>query len=382
MNFNRIAQAFEGAPNPPPEKPKRRPVPRNIAPDAFMAAEKAAEESDWPHEVHLVGKGSESFVFFFEDDKHKDIVYKVNYLNSLDVFCGMMNDDLPRYRQGVIELKKAQKDRQNKLKDLREYFGFSAVPVEKTMIRNMPVNAEIIKSLTGKDYTPEQLAKLLPGVPAMVTVQRKVDIKKQGDEIELGANFPERAIAQKPDAATIYDEGYRMLVAQEKNEAWDESYQKKIVNDLYPGLTMIGLHIDQDPQFKESLRSFVTQAIKIGNEKGIYLDLVGHGNAYFVKQPSGWQPKLIDVILPMFMGHENLVENVEKLKQSSLSYVDKKVTMAAMNSIRTINALAVLSVLTGRINVPELADMPVETWAEGYIDMRSAKNKDSKPMAA
>ncbi len=383
MNFNRIAQAFEGIPEPPPEKPKKRTAPRNIKPEVFEAAEKATKESGWSHGMHLVGKGSENFVFFFEDDKHKDIVYKVNYLNSFDVFCGMMNDDLQEYRQGVIGLKKAQKDRQAKLKVLREYFGFSAVPVEKTMIRNMPVNADIIKSLTGRDYTPEQLARLLPsGVPAMVTVQRKVDLKMQGDEIELGCNYPERTISKDPNAATIYDEGYRLLVAQEKNDDWDESYQKKIVDKLYPDSIMISLRIDNDPQFKEALRSFVTQAIKIGNEKGIYLDLVGNGNLYFVKQPTGWQPKLLDVILPMSVGYENLVENVEKLKQGSLSSFDKKVTMAAMNSIRTINALAVLVGLPERIDVPELSDMPAEAWAQGMIDMRSVKRKESKPMAA
>ncbi|MDD5726210.1 MAG: hypothetical protein PHC53_02230 [Patescibacteria group bacterium] len=382
MNFNRIAQAFEGAPNPPPEKPKKRTAPRNIRPEVFEAAKKATMESGWPHDMHLVGKGSENFVFFFEDDKHKDIVYKVNYLNSFDVFCGMMNDNLQEYRQGVIGLKKAQKDRRAKLKVLREYFGFSAVPVEKTMIRNMPVDAGIVKELTGRGYTSEQLAKLQPGVPALVTIQRKVDIKRQGDEIELGCNFPERTIAKDPNAATIYDEGYRLLVTQEKNNDWDENRQKEIVEKLYPESLMIGLRIDHDPEFKESLRSFVSQAIKIGNEKGIYLDLVGNGNLYFVKQPTGWQPKLIDVLLPLFNDSEKLAESVEKIKQGKSSDIERKSVMTMMNSIRTINALAVLVGLPDRINAPELLDVPSETWARGYIDMRSVKRRESKPMAA
>ncbi|MHB8831159.1 MAG: hypothetical protein ACYC44_03545 [Patescibacteria group bacterium] len=382
MNFNRIAQAFEGIPEPPPEKPKKRTAPRNIRPEVFEAAKKATIESGWPHDMHLVGKGSENFVFFFEDDKHKDIVYKVNYLNSFDVFCGMMNDDLQEYRQGVIGLKKAQKDRRTKLKVLREYFGFSAVPVEKTMIRNMPVDAGIVKELTGRGYTPEQLAKLQPGVPAIVTIQRKVDIKRQGDEIELGCNFPERTIAKDPNAAMIYDEGYRLLVAQEKNEDWDESYQKKIVDKLYPDSIMISLRIDNDPQFKEALRSFVAQAIKIGNEKGIYLDLVGNGNLFFVKQPDGWQPKLIDVLLPLFNDSEKLTECVEKIKQGKSSDIERKSVMTMMNSIRTINALAVLVGLPDRIYIPELAEVPAEAWAQGYVDMRPIKNKESKPIAA
>ncbi|MFA6503583.1 MAG: hypothetical protein WCT54_01350 [Patescibacteria group bacterium] len=385
MKFEQMANQLN-SPKTEPIKSKKKPIrkrPFSITHETYVAANGVRNEEAWKHETYLAGKGSENLVSFFEDEKHKNIVYKVHYLSGKSVLKAYLSRSGERYANALLELKKSQKDRQEKLGLLREHFGHKTVPAEQSMIREMPISKELVKSLSKDDFTADELSRLPETTPVTVVAQRKVDMNSFEDVEEIVAFYPEAKLLEKhtdEEAADIYDEGHRVFLANKIDKDTD---QKRLALRLYPDLERIMLAMKDNPELKMALHDWVSKAVTFTKEQKILLDLMGNENLVFVKKGKDWRPIMLDILIPF----EINLNSLEELAEDSMfgRDFDKKTKtsfLAGFNAVRLINALAALLDIDDRVEVPVFLDVQSEICAQGFINMKSVIEKRRSREAA
>ena len=329
----------------------------------------------------LAAKGGEHLVLTFD---HRNIVYKVNYFESLpkpqpDLMLPTARKENQKY------LEEVKRERREELTELREYFGFSAVPAEVAMVRDLPINHKIIRHLRPwwnvDDDTP-----LPETFPALVVVQRKLNLDPK-NTIPLTGYYLEAP--RQPsfiDGSPFTDEQYasiHALLTQEHPERSDEHerHREEIFN-AYPNLRTLVERMKGEEGLRDKVRTAARMFVQYTNETGVALDVAGTENALFSYHDGEWSLKIPDVLPPIDTQLESLERVAKKIKaEASLNGNDIVVGLNTMNTIRFINALAFIAEIPDRVHLPAVAhDIPAGEWRRVF-QTRWPKSpaKPSKP---
>ena len=291
----------------------------------------------------------------------RNVVGKVNYFHSLPL--------LKAHFVSPIEEKKAREkmeedlnERRAQLLAMRAHFGHDAVPVPKFFIQDVPLTREVVDAL----YPNLVSATLeIPGtIPAIVSVQKRLEFDPK-KTVDLTAQTPEMTLRSAEDlqgAIHIYATGQDILTGRSDHGLAEED-QRQAILDFYPDLHDVAKRMDDDPEFKRKLRDTVEKMITYTKETGVALDLLGRGNVVLMKGKKGWGLKMPDPLLLEDVRMHDLEWAAEKLSHGKPldPYTAWQATVA-MQSMRVINALALLSGVADRVEVPHVKDVPPDIW--------------------
>lgn len=329
-------------------------------------------------DAHVVGRGGEHLVFAFEDPRHEDIRYKINFSDTLSYPRKDFNKQEDR-DAAIEELTEEIEDRRKRLESLRTHFGFQAVPAEVLMVRGLPVNRAVVHKLRPGYLRPKDEAPTT--IPALVSVQRRVELDPK-QTASLTGYYPE---SPKGPLATghVNEEEYafahQMLTNDPslKSNVESPEEERKMVFDLlfrlYPELWELREH-RKDEAFMKKLKEVAAQIVAYTNKTGLMLDLAGHNNVVLTKKEEEWQLKLLDVIPPdKEVTMEQLEEVAEKLFHDEPVEVGAVDALNALNTVRFANALATFAGIPDRVHIPEIIQQVSpeqwrallrDTWAE------------------
>lgn len=303
------------------------------------------------HGPELMARGGEHLVLDFEDPKHSDLIYKVNFHESLPLLKAVQQGGPEKERALQVMLEEMDR-RRKELNRLRRYVGFSAVPVQQAMIREIPVTTAVVRALKLPD---EVIGPNFPEtVPAWIVLQRKVELGR--DDISLNAYYPEASFYPPSQGQ---EAGHRLLVGDEGGDS-NRDVQLDAMLSLYPDFRFLNGYAMRDPGLRSALREATEQMIGYVRETGTALDLVGKNNVVLRKTVNGWDLKMLD---PMSMGDariRDLEKAIRAFRDREETEVDWEKVMNALNTVRVLNALALISGSSERLRVPGLETVSAE----------------------
>ncbi|OGL74523.1 hypothetical protein A3E39_00690 [Candidatus Uhrbacteria bacterium RIFCSPHIGHO2_12_FULL_60_25] len=312
---------------------------------------------------HLMSKGGEHLVFEFDDPKHRNIVYKINFYQTVP----FLKYDLRNIHERAAaekNLQNAMEMQKNRLTILRDYFGYHAVPAQHLMVRDIPVSKAVIRRL---DPTVLDAVTDLPDtVPAWVAVQRRLQFP-EGDVVSLNGYYPESPTAlldpKDEDAQEVYDEAHDFLVGRGFTRKTRED-ELLLAFNMYRNLEQVWDRMSGDAAFASKLKETVKQLVAFTNETGMVLDVAGRNNLVLLKKDGEWTLKLPDALLPDDrLNMRQLERAAGKLETGSkLDSLDLSYVMNCLNTVRYINALAIVAGIPDRVNVPGVKDVPASRW--------------------
>ncbi|MBD3281167.1 hypothetical protein GF391_00280 [Candidatus Uhrbacteria bacterium] len=326
-------------------------VPKGIDPGLYHSAQKLAGDK---YEPRLIGRGAEHLVFKFEDPKHPDTVYKINYRETANLMSAEQ-DGPEAYERARQRLDNEIQKRAERLKELRAYLGSQAIPVQKYMIRELPVNIDVIARLA--PHLPVDPANLPEKVTAWVTVQRKVDAPLD-KIVSMHGHYPEvRLDANREGHRRLYQGVNEIALNQplSGDTPDDEELQKDWVCHMYPSLVSIRSRAERDARFNKKLKQSVADLINYTQETGRTLDVAGKDNLVMLQGKNNeWQLKLMDPLLNEDMRIDAIKTAISKLAQDK----PLKPTLAiqvlnTLNAVRFINCLALIADIPERIHLFE-----------------------------
>lgn len=318
-------------------------------------------QKHWPY---LAARGGEHLVFSFDDPRLQGIVYKVSYFESLPILSAWYEgeDAVERKLESMHE---EMDQRTAKLKRMREYFGFNAVPPQRFVIKKLPVTHALIMALKAEHLV--QGMDLPKELPVWVCVQRKIK-KPEGQTYSLNGYYPESKKRlgrswSKEDIET-YDAAHDVLFGGPLS-GMDQASQERWVLLEYPELLPLWQAMIGDPALKKELQDVVKKLITYTKETGELMELAGEENAVLLKEKAGWQVKLFDALPTKGLNLERFREVTAKLKSGrSLTMPQRYVAMNGLNTLRFINALALIAEVPERMVEPDVLSVPAETWRQ------------------
>ncbi|MFA4954281.1 MAG: hypothetical protein WC641_03145 [Patescibacteria group bacterium] len=347
----------------PIKKPRELPadIPSSINPTLYKALWEILPEKNG---ATPLAKGGEHLVFEFVDpnkkSKHGNVVYKVNFLDSLDIVDAARRGKSKEVDRIVRSMETAMAAREGKLNEMRKYFGFSAVPVQYAAIKQLPVTPQIIEALKPRTKT-EGLPKELP---VWITVQRKVDLPPE-DTHSINGYYPEANFKYKKgvhlaQAEEEYDAAHRTLTGPAQRFSGAD---RMLCLAIFPELKDVLVLAEADPSFRSKLEEFVHALIRYTQETGTSLDLAGHENVVITKKGEAWQLKMMDALFAREMRLSHLLPVIEKMRtDQAIDRFDFIYAVNILNTIRIANALAGMLGMPDRISMPGLAEIPAEKW--------------------
>lgn len=328
---------------------ERNTVARSVGKDLHKALGKIVPDT---YEPRPIGKGAEHLVFEFDDPKHPDIVYKVNYRKSFPVLTAHIRAANSR-EQNAIEMRKAEEtmheemlEHEGKLRELRKYFGSATVPVEKFMIHDVPISRDVLGHFYHGAIPKE--AAIPKTVPAWVMIQRRQEIDPSSS-VSLDGGAPEDPSfkksfqkVSKKDFEQTYEMAHDTLLGKEDPGATDEEISESIFA-MYPNIKRIARIALQDPTFNEALAEAVKKLVRYTTETGGILDFVGSGNILLTKTEKGWALKMPDPLFGGDLSMDNLMRVAAKIvNHEPLARTDVMQAHFGLAAIKTINALALI----------------------------------------
>ncbi|MDQ7815226.1 MAG: hypothetical protein RDU25_05500 [Patescibacteria group bacterium] len=320
-----------------------------------------AGQKHWPY---LAAKGGEHLVFSFDDPRLQGIVYKVNYFESLPLLTAWYEGEDAMERK--LDLMREEMDQRTaKLNQMRDYFGFNAVPPQRFVIKKLPVTDSLIMALKAERLV--QGMDLPKELPVWTCVQRKIK-KPEGQTYSLNGYYPESKVKfgrswSREDIET-YDAAHDVLFGGPLSEL-DQASQEKWVLLEYPELLPLWQAKIGDPVFKKELQQVVKKLIAYTQETGELMELAGAENLVLLKEKAGWQVKLFDALPMKGVSMESLRGITAKLKSGrSLTLQQRYVAMNGLNTLRFINALALIAEVPERMVEPDVMAVPAETWRQ------------------
>jgi len=331
----------------------------------------------------LGGVGGEHLVFDLAKknapEKIRDVVVKVNVNRSLGLFRFGILHDAAAIGHGEETMDEEMEARKKKLTELRSYFGKDSVPVQRFLICDMPVSKQIIdgwdrlhRRPSHRHWVPEGAALNVKTIPAWVEVQRRIDLDPK-KTVSLNGTYFEHAsspLGKLPpkESERIYAQAHDLLVG---HTDLDPEEQRHIVLSVYPSLEGVAKRLD-DPVFVKGLRDMVRTLIRYSKETDTPLDLMGKNNIVLTETAQGWKPKLLDPLLPDDRVFGDFGTAVARAKKGwILDGGLRNGVFNAMNTVRVINALAILSGIPDRLQIKDLEEIPAAGWrrimAEGHL---------------
>ncbi len=343
-----------------------KPAPDNLPPVLFRAVNGLLPDK---HEPRFLARGGEHLVFDFEDPKHRGIVYKVNYQESMPAIRAKMSGDPERLKKEVAGLKEKIAQRREITAQIRRYFGYNAVPAQQYQLREVPVSREIIHQLR-PNLASE--VKDIESAPALVLAQRKKEslTDPAAQRISLTSYYPEASgrfyRTQDIMARVDYDAAHDILAGKGRSDLSSEA-QREAVLRAYPALWPLMQEAKYDPALFEKLRDTAGEMAHFIQDTGIPLELAGKDNVVLVKDKKGWELLMPDA-LPL--GDYSVIDleiAIERLKRGEeLTPRLRGVALNVLNSVRVANALALLTDAPERVRVPELEKIPAKTWRDEF----------------
>ena len=311
-----------------------------------------------------IGKGGEHLVFEFPDPKHSDVVMKVNFHQTLPV--------LRAHHQGEIERKKAHEkmeeamvERRSQLNELREDFGHSAVPVQRFMIQDVPVSRDVVERLY-PGWLREGTA-VPPTLPAWVAFQRRLEFDPE-KTVSLTGYYPEqrnRGEERTEELDNVYDVGHDILIGKETD--LDPEEQRNIVLDMYPELQKVAKKAERNPGFTKKLQETVRKLISYTETTMTALDLAGSNNVVLMQGEKSWDLKMPDALPIEDLTTDDLQQASKELKRGRhLTEENESRSLNVLNTVRVINALALLAGVSERLRVEGLDAVPASTWRKEF----------------
>jgi|GEM_PF-2336658 len=334
------------------------------------------------YDPRIIDQGGEHMVFRFNEpfqrklmpeekkagkkakERPRDVVYKVNYQDTAQILEAVASGDDLKVKKALEKMREKIEDKRRSFEYLREYFGFDAVPAQQYMIRDVPITPEIVAAVK-----PGLIHKAvgLTSIPAWVEVQRKLDLDTA---ISINGYYPESPHSQahkKVDEKEFnrkFDAGHDVLTGGILSEMDHES-QLKYVLAMYPDLRPVAHKAAADPSFKEELRQLSDKLMNFIEETGIAIDLVGRNNMVMIKRGDKWSVRFLDILHPGDFSFINLKILLEMMRQKQpIGQRGRCVVLDLVNTVRIVNALALISGNDRRLYYPDLAAIPPEVWRD------------------
>ncbi|MDF1496709.1 MAG: hypothetical protein P1P90_01470 [Patescibacteria group bacterium] len=320
-------------------------IPPGVDGDLYRNVQKIAGDK---YEPRLIGKGGEHLVFKFEDPKHPNTVYKVNTHATAALYRSHLlgpNSEA----DARANLDRQILRRNHRTRELRDYFGFRSVPVQKYMIRDVPINLDIVARLAPN--LPVDPAHLPETIPAWVTVQRKIELPEDSTT-SLDGYYPELRIdADKEKQREFYIKSNELLLNGNEHDM-DIEQQKEMVCALYDTLTPTYLRAELDPDYKSKLQETARKLIRYTTETENTLDMAGKDNLVLTREKDGWQLQMLDPLSNTDFTLTDIREAIQKLDDDKQLTHDQLVrSINTLNTIRVINSLAILADIPERLRV-------------------------------
>lgn len=364
----------------------------------FGGLQTALERVDPDHFMPvLAGRGGEHLVFEVPKkdlpDALRDVVVKVNYLKSLDAIKARAEGDEWKIERADEDMRDEVRRREESIRELRKFFGHHAVPAQQLMIREVPVSSEVVRMLHVN--MPEDVPEC---APAIIVVQRRLDLPKEKKGtafLEVTGYYPEQRFASPEGTSLavreVYDDAHDLFVGAMAPEDIDQEEAIEDIRDMFPVLRDAVSRVEEEKRlpdekrtFTHALRAFVSNLVRYTKNTGIALDLAGKNNVVFLKEGADWQPKLLDVLPIGQVMLKDLEEVVSRLKYqmkehggyAALSSEDASCAVNPLNTVRIINALAILADVPDRVDVEGLQDIEPVVWREGLANYFKPEIRD------
>jgi hypothetical protein len=166
----------------------------------------------------------------------------------------------------------------------------------------------------------------------------------------------------KDDYAEIYDTGHDILTGGPMSDMHPETQMHHVLK-MYPELQEVADKADADSSFKRSLHELSDKLMDFIEETGIALDLAGRNNMVMVKHGQSWSVRFPDVLAPGDFSFINLKLTLEDLHEGrAIGERSRMVAANLVNTVRIVNALALIAGNERRLRYPALATILPEDW--------------------
>lgn len=326
-----------------------------------------------PHILRLIGKGGEHIVF--EDLRFPNYVLKVDFIESLPVLYAQAHGK-EAVRLAVEKIRAKANLHNERLKVLQSHFSSGSVPLELTVVKDLPINEDVVLSLA-KDRNidlPNSL-KIPESMSLLCTIQHKLSVPK--DAMNLYSSYAELNRTIRLD---YYVEGHRLLAGPEPIGPAEKSAREKIILYIYPSLRPVVEALKTDEALKAALRNYVRRAMDYSYGTGEIIDMAGGGNVVMIlNEDRDWQPLLMDALSPPELNFKLFKDSSLKLKHGQeLDVHTKANVLNVLNYIRFANAISLISDAGCLLDVPGSTDISPEAWHSGlmiekYLDVYTPK---------
>lgn len=338
------------------------------------------------YEPILAGRGGEHLVFELPvrpnadlskraPERVRNVVIKINVSETLDNFTFEDLMDEKRTERGMAQMERSMAEREDRLEELREHFGRDAVPAQRFFISDIPVSREIIQGLR-RSWLPTNEELPFKTIPAWVEVQRRINLDP-GATVSLNGSYLESehsplASLEPQKANKEYTLAHEVLTGMTD---LSPEKQRKIALRVYPNLKNIDERM-REPAFGEALQDFVVKLIQYSEQTNDAMDLMGKNNLVLTKTENGWKPKLLDVLHASDFTFDDFGIAVRAAKSGKrVSDETAGGVYNALNSVRVINALAILANLPDRLRIDALDEASAAGWKEIMMERTLSFNK-------
>lgn len=344
-----------------------RPMPGEVDPDLYRAVDELLEPDRVPQ---LVAHGAEHLVLRL---RKPGMVVKVNYAESEPVYEALLHGGADDLDDAMRRLRARRDAYLAKMATLARYFGRDAVPRQRVVITEVPVSAAVIDALRRRRDGSEREPGGPPepagprSMPAWVAYQREVALDP-GRTVSLGGYYLEETVlnSQEPGDLDDYAAVHDALVDPAIRP--DAELRRKAIR-LFDDLERVTAKLRADPDFPDALAQAVRGMIRYSQEVGEVLDVAGLDNIVMAKGQDGWRIKFLDALSSFDCTFDDLRRAARKLERGQELDGEEEVRAHyAMNTLRVINALAMLAGIPERLDIPEVRRVPAGRWLEALSE--------------
>ncbi len=375
-------RASRSLPHQVSSKPLLRPSPKELeealADFGHRLVMKASDECRvLPHILHLIGKGGEHIVF--EDLRFPNYILKVDFIESLPVLYAQTKGK-SAVTKAVTNIEQKAELHRSRIKRLQSYFPPGQVPLELVVVKELPINQKVVKAVL-LDRNIEIPAKLsVPEkLPVLCTLQHKIALPKKENRVDIYSSYAE---LNRTISFDNYTEGHRLLASSRTIGPTTRQARENIIGNIYPSLKKVIKLIYKDDNLRLAVQDYIKRAMKYSADTNEIIDMAGGGNVMFLKHETQvWQVFLMDALSPAELNFDLIRKTSLMIKHDQdIDIRTKANTLNVINYIRFANALAMLSGISTRLEVPGMADIPARLWHEGlmiekYLDVYTPKKK-------
>ncbi len=310
----------------------------------------------------FLGIGGEHVVYGLPD--YPDYVVKVEG-GTLLKFLALETNGVKPTNQEIFERLISEQER---IRELRLYFGEEHTLAQSKHFLKIPVNQRILTELE-KRYNRNRInssdLERFTGdeVQTVVSIQERCPGLNDPNKLSLHAGYAEKLKeSNSPEFRIPYDRLTRTTIVDLNEEEGPVEPTDLMV--VHPEGSEILIKAETDSRLQIALRDFVQRAINYTNNTAETLDLAGIDNVIFYQNTQGdWDYKLIDALYPSPPPEEgridearDIITNVVSSGPNSIAKPYTNILMNALNYTRFINGLASVLEIRDRIDIKPRTD--------------------------